>query len=109
MWYVVCGAWRKTDKEHEKMKPQSNFTIRKKKDLLEAVNQFDFLPFFANSIPGFSIEEHIAPRIWLLGQGPVSIVEFFVFRKTELWKRKKPPALQVVGIASAYSIKPPMI
>ena len=24
----------------------------------------------------------------LLGHGPISIVEFFVFRKTELWKQK---------------------
>ena len=46
------------------MKPQSNFTIRKKEDLSEAVNQFGFLPFFANPIPGFSIEEHIDSRIW---------------------------------------------
>ena len=49
---------------YEKMKPHSNFTIRKKEDLLEAVDQFGFLPFFANSISGFSIEEHIDSGIW---------------------------------------------
>ena len=30
-----------------------------------------FVPFFANSIPGFSIEEHIAPKVWFTdAEGP---------------------------------------
>ncbi len=38
--------------------------IESKEDLIEAVNAYGFLPFFENSIEGFSIEEHIAPDCW---------------------------------------------
>ena len=38
--------------------------IRTKKDLKEAVDRLGFLPYFTNSIPGFSIEEHVAPAAW---------------------------------------------
>ncbi len=41
-----------------------NFIIKTKSDLIGAVNEFGFLPFFENSIEGFSIEEHIAPECW---------------------------------------------
>lgn len=41
-----------------------DFMIRKKEDIIEAVDRFGFLPFFTNSIPGFSIEEHTDPKIW---------------------------------------------
>ena len=34
---------------------------------------------------------------------------FSLIRKTELWKTNKPPAVQVVEVASAYSIKPPVL
>ena len=40
------------------------FTIRTKKDMIKAVETFGFLPFFANSIPGFSIEEHVVNDVW---------------------------------------------
>ena len=33
-------------------------------DLEQAVQELGFLPYFANSIPGFSIEEHVAPQAW---------------------------------------------
>lgn len=33
-------------------------------DLEQAVQELGFLPYFANSIPGFSIEEHVAPNAW---------------------------------------------
>jgi hypothetical protein len=36
------------------------FTIRSEADLIKAINKYGFLPFFRNSIEGFSIEEHIA-------------------------------------------------
>ena len=42
----------------------SDFLIKSKADLIEAVNEFGFLPFFENSIRGFSVEEHIAPECW---------------------------------------------
>ena len=38
--------------------------IRQKEDLIRAVNDLGFLPFFQNSIEGFSIEEHADPKIW---------------------------------------------
>ena len=41
-----------------------DFYIRKKEDLIRAVNELGFLPFFQNSIEGFSIEEHIDPKVW---------------------------------------------
>ena len=33
-------------------------------DLEQAVQELGFLPYFANSVPGFSIEEHVAPQAW---------------------------------------------
>lgn len=41
-----------------------DFTIKTKSDLVEAVNRFGFLPFFANPIKGFSVEEHTIPELW---------------------------------------------
>lgn len=40
------------------------FIIRSKADLIEAINEYGFMPFFTNSIPGFSVEEHIDPACW---------------------------------------------
>ena len=34
---------------------------------------------------------------------------FSLIRKTELWKTNKPPSVRVVGVALAYSIKPPVL
>ena len=33
-------------------------------DLISAVEQYGFLPFFRNEIPGFSVEELCAPELW---------------------------------------------
>lgn len=41
-----------------------DFVIKSKADLTAAIREFGFLPFFENSIGGFSIEEHIAPQCW---------------------------------------------
>lgn len=41
-----------------------DFTIRTMADLVNAVEAFGFLPLFSNSIPGFSIEEHVDPIAW---------------------------------------------
>ena len=41
-----------------------NFYIKTKQDLVEAVNRFGFVPLFANSIQGFSVEEHVSPKAW---------------------------------------------
>lgn len=40
------------------------FTINSQDDLIEAINKYGFLPYFRNSIEGFSIEEHINSRYW---------------------------------------------
>lgn len=42
----------------------ADFTINSQADLISAVEEFGFLPFFKNSIDGFSIEEHISLRYW---------------------------------------------
>ena len=41
-----------------------DFTIRSKQEMLDVIDTFGFLPFFAGSIPGFSLEEHVAPELW---------------------------------------------
>ena len=41
-----------------------DFTIRTKQDLIDAVETYGFVPLFANSVPGFSIEEHVAEEVW---------------------------------------------
>lgn len=41
-----------------------DFYIQSKTDIIEAVERFGFLPLFSNSIQGFSIEEHVSPRVW---------------------------------------------
>ena len=38
--------------------------IRSVEELLEAVEHYGFLPFFKNSIKGFSIEEMCPPELW---------------------------------------------
>ena len=43
--------------------------IRTEQDLAEAVNTLGFVPFFRNSIKGFSISEHIAPAAWFPDEG----------------------------------------
>lgn len=41
-----------------------DFNVETKQDLIDAVQTFGFVPLFANSIPGFSVEEHVAPQVW---------------------------------------------
>ena len=41
-----------------------NLKIKSKADLIGAINEYGFIPFFENSIDGFSIEEHISPECW---------------------------------------------
>ena len=44
-----------------------DFYIQTKQDLIDAVQTFGFVPLFTNSIPGFSVEEHVAPEAWFNG------------------------------------------
>jgi len=39
--------------------------LRSSDDLIAAVEEYGFLPFFRNEIPGFSIEELCPPELWL--------------------------------------------
>lgn len=41
-----------------------NIYIRTKSDLTDEINKYGFIPFFANSIPGFSIEENVSRDAW---------------------------------------------
>lgn len=41
-----------------------DFYIETKDDLIHAINTFGFVPFFSNSIPAFSIEEHVSQDAW---------------------------------------------
>lgn len=38
--------------------------INSRNDLICAIDELGFLPFFKNSVEGFSIEEHISPECW---------------------------------------------
>ncbi|MBQ4245228.1 MAG: hypothetical protein II702_09965, partial [Clostridia bacterium] len=41
-----------------------DFLIETKQDLIDAVNDYGFVPLFRNSVPGFSVEEHVSRRAW---------------------------------------------
>ena len=41
-----------------------DFYVRSMDDLTEAIERFGVIPFFRNSVPGFSIEEHVDPSCW---------------------------------------------
>ena len=41
--------------------------IRTKKDLEDAVEEYGFVPYFRNSVKGFSIEENVDPLVWFNG------------------------------------------
>ncbi|MBR6360734.1 MAG: hypothetical protein IKS04_02985, partial [Clostridia bacterium] len=45
-----------------------DFYIETKQDLIDAVHEFGFVPLFANSIPGFSVQENVSPRAWFSGE-----------------------------------------
>ena len=41
--------------------------IRSMAELEELIDVLGFLPFFANEVPGFSIEDRISPNLWFAG------------------------------------------
>ncbi|MBQ7737789.1 MAG: hypothetical protein IJT62_08160 [Oscillospiraceae bacterium] len=41
-----------------------DFIVRTKQDLIDAVEKYGIVPFFRNSLPGFSLEEHADPSTW---------------------------------------------
>lgn len=44
-----------------------DFYIETKADLINAINTCGFVPLFANSVRGFSVEEHVSPTAWFDG------------------------------------------
>ena len=40
-----------------------DFYVRSKQDLIDAVEEYGIVPYFATSIPGFSLEEHCSPSV----------------------------------------------
>lgn len=42
--------------------------IKTKKNLTDAIEKYGFVPFFANSIEGFSIEENVSDDLWWHGK-----------------------------------------
>ena len=40
-----------------------DFYVRKKQDLIDAIQEFGIVPYFRTSIPGFSLEEHCPPVV----------------------------------------------
>lgn len=40
-----------------------DFYVESKQDLIDAVRQYGIVPYFSNSIPGFSLEEHCRPSV----------------------------------------------
>ena len=53
-----------TRRIRERLRMKFDFYIETKEDLKRAVLTFGFVPLFKNSIPGFSVEEHVSPRVW---------------------------------------------
>ena len=62
-----------------------NFEIGSMEELASAVKEFGFVPFFANEIEGFSLEEHIADGCWYYDSDPWEAWEWKgpVIRKTK--------------------------
>ena len=40
-----------------------DFYVRRKQDLIDAVQEFGIVPYFCTSIPGFSLQEHCHPAV----------------------------------------------
>ena len=49
---------------------RDNFKIGSEDELIKAINDLGFVPFFENEISGFSLEEHIAKGCWYDGSDP---------------------------------------
>ena len=45
----------------------NKINIRTKKNLTDAIEKYGFVPFFTNSVDGFSIEEHVSQDLWWNG------------------------------------------
>lgn len=41
-----------------------DYRINNQQDLKDLIGEWGFVPYFANVIPGFSIEENVRPDLW---------------------------------------------
>ena len=57
------------EKENEK-----KTLLRSSDDLIAAVEQYGFLPFFRNEIHGFSIKELCPPELWFADDVDLSLI-----------------------------------
>lgn len=58
----------------------------------------------------FVFRETLMSHLLIVRAKPcLPLCSFSLIRKTELWETNKPPAVRVVEVALAYSIKPPVI
>ena len=46
-----------------------DFYIRRKQDLIDAVQEFGIVPYFCTSVPGFSHKEHCHPSVLFSDNG----------------------------------------
>ena len=46
-----------------------DFIVRSRQDLIDAVQEYGIVPYFASSIPGFSLEEHCPPSVLFSDSG----------------------------------------
>lgn len=46
-----------------------DFSIHTKEDMIHVIETYGFLPFFAGTIPGFSLEEHVTRDLWYTSGG----------------------------------------
>ena len=60
-----------------------NIYIRTKQDLIDAIDKYGIIPYFANSISGFSIEEHVSPEVWFSAEEGVWEWKGPVIRESE--------------------------
>ena len=58
------------------MSKRFNIYIKNKKNLIDAINKYGFIPFFSNSIEGFSIEENVSNDIWWQGKNGWKVWEW---------------------------------
>jgi len=58
----IDGIWYMKGKDFHDPK-----RIKSVEEVEDLVNKLGFLPFFANSIPGFSLEEQVCPDFWWTG------------------------------------------
>ena len=64
-----------------------DFHVRSKADLMDAIQKFGIIPYFSNTIPGFSLEEHCSPSVLFSDTG-----------ENDTWEWKG-PVIQATGCA----------